>query len=434
MFTAALALGTGLVFGLFPALEASRPDLIAGLRGQAGQPGGSRAAARFRRTLATAQVALSLALLVSAGLFTRSLANASRVDLGLRVDNLLTFGVSPELSGYSPEQSKALFERIEDEAAAIPGVTSVAASMVPLISGSNWGSSVSVEGFEAGPDTDRHAQWNRVGPGFFDTVGVPLLAGREFTRQDVLGGPRVAIVNEAFARKFGLGRNPIGKRMGTGMGEELDIEIVGLVQDAKYSDVKQVPPPQFALPWRQDEQIGALNFYVRGALAPDALVGAVPPVLKRLDPSLPIEELRTMPAQIHERLFLDRFISVLAAAFAVLATLLAALGLYGVLAYTVSQRTREFGLRMALGADAAGLRALVLGQVGWMTLIGAAIGLPAAIGLGRLARSLLFEVESHDPVVLAVAVAALAVVALAAGALPARRASQVDPMRALRYE
>ncbi len=435
-FTAAVALGTGLVFGLFPALHASRPDLIAGLRGQAGQPGGSRAAARFRRTLATAQVALSLALLVSAGLFTRSLANAARVDLGLQPEQLLTFAVSPELNGYTPEQSKALFERIEDEVGAIPGVSAVSASMVPLIAGSNWGSSVSVEGFESGPDTDAHSQWNLVGPGLFQTLGVPLLQGRDFTRQDALGAPKVAIVNQAFARKFGLGENPIGKRMGTGIGDAtpLDIEIVGLIRDAKYSDVKQAPPPQFALPYRQDEGVGQLVFYVRGALSPEALVAQVPPVLKRLDPNLPVEELRTMPAQIHERLFLDRFISVLATAFAVLATALAALGLYGVLAYTVEQRTREFGVRMALGADSARVRDLVLGQVGRMTLVGALIGLPAAIGLGRVARSLLFEVESHDPVVLAAALVALACVAFAAGALPARRAARVEPMRALRYE
>ncbi len=434
-FAAALALGTGILFGLFPALESTRLDLASALKSQTGQPSGSRAAARFRSVLVTAQIALSTALLVSAGLFLKSLINVSRVDLGLELDNVLTFAVSPELNGYQPERSRALFERAEEELAALPGVTGVTASMVPLLSGSSWGSSVRVEGFETEPDTDRNSRFNEIGPGYFRTLGVPLLAGREFTGADVAGAPRVAIVNEVFAEKFGLGRDAVGKRMARGGDEdELDTEIVGLVQNAKYSEVKGEIPPLFFTPYRQNEELGFLNFYARTGLDPGKLLSAVPGVIARLDANLPVEELKTMPQQIRENVFVDRMMSTLSASFATLATLLAAVGLYGVLAYTVAQRTRELGLRMALGADGRRLSRMVLWQVGKMTVIGGVIGLAAALGLGTLARSQLFELEGHDPAVLIAATLLLALVALTAGVLPALRAARVDPMRALRYE
>jgi predicted permease len=434
-FAAALALGTGVLFGLFPALESTRLDLASTLKGQTGQPSGSRAAARFRTVLVTAQIALSTALLVSAGLFLKSLINVSRIDLGLKVDHLLTFAVSPELNGYEPERSRALFERAEEELAALPGVTGVTASMVPLLAGSSWGNSVRVEGFEADADTDVNSRFNEIGPGYFRTLGMPLLAGREFTAADVVGAPKVAIVNQVFAEKFGLGRNAVGKLMARGgIDEELDIEIVGLVQNAKYSEVKGAVPPLFFVPYRQDEDVGFMFFYVRTALEPGELLSAVSGVIARLDPNLPVEELKTMPQQVRENIVLDRVLSTLSAAFAALATLLAAVGLYGVLAYTVAQRTRELGLRMALGADGGRLRRMVLGQVGRMTLVGGLIGLAAALALGTFARSQLYELEGHDPAVLVLATAVLALVALTAGLLPAIRASRVDPMRALRYE
>ena len=435
LFAAALAIGTGVLFGLFPALHSTRPDLISALKGQSGQPSGARSAARFRSSLATAQIAISMALLASAGLFTRSLANVSRVDLGLKADNVIMFHLSPELNGYKPEQTRQLFERVEDEIRALPGVTGVSSSTVPLISGSNWGTGVSVQGFTAGPDTDVGSQYNEVGPAYFATLGVPLLAGRDFTRADGLTAPKVAIVNEAFAKKFGLGRNPIGKRIGNdGANGALTIEIVGLMRDAKYSEVKGAIPPLFFQPYRQDERIGSISFYVLTAGDPEAFVANIPKVVARLDANLPVENLRTLPQQVRDNVFLDRFISVLSASFACLATLLAAVGLYGVLAYTVSQRTREIGLRMALGAAPSRVRGMVLRQVGVMVVIGGAIGLAGAIGLGRLAQSLLYELQGSDPLVLAAAAVSLSLVALAAGFIPAHRASQVDPMSALRYE
>ncbi len=433
-FAAALAVGTGLLFGLFPALHSTSPDLVSTLKEQAGHKGSSRGAARFRTTLATAQIALSMALLVAAGLFTRSLWNVSRVDLGLQVDNIVTFGISPELNSYTPERSRALFERLEDELARLPGVTGVAASLVPLIAGSNWGSSVYVQGFDTGPDTDRGSRYNEISPGYFRTLGVPLMSGREFTRADAGATAKVAIVNEAFAKKFNLGREAVGKRMSSEGANDLDIEIVGLVQNAKYSEVKQEIPPLFFRPYRQDERLGSINFYVRSSLDPQQMLPTVSAAVAKLDPNLPVENLKTLPQQVRENVFLDRMISTLSAAFATLATLLAAVGLYGVLAYSVAQRTKEIGLRMALGADGGRVRGMVLRQVAWMTALGGVVGLAGAVGLGRLAQSLLFELQEHDPIVLSTAAILLALVAIGAGFIPAHRASRVDPMRALHYE
>lgn len=437
LFAAALTVGTGVLFGLFPALHSTRPDLASALKGQSGQPSGARAAARFRTSLATMQIALSMSLLVAAGLFTKSLMNISRVDLGIKADNVITFTVSPTLNGYTPDRSRQFFDQLQDRLAALPGVTGVTNALVPLIAGNNWGNSVAVEGFPAGPDTDVDSRFNEIGPGYFRTLSVPLVSGREFTSADTFGAPKVAIVNEAFAKKFNLGRNAVGKHISQSPGpnSKLDIEIVGLAQNAKYSDVKRDTPPVFFVPSRQEEKVfGFTTFYVRTSTDPESFLANIPKVVSGIDPNLPVEDLRTLPEQVRENVFLDRMISVLSAAFAMLATLLAAIGLYGVLAYTVSQRTREIGLRMALGADASRVRSMILRQVAMMTVVGGAIGLSAAVGLGKLAQSLLFQLKGYDPVVLGTAAVALTLVALAAGFIPAHRASQVDPMRALRWE
>jgi predicted permease len=434
LFSAVLTLGTGLLFGLFPALHSTRPDLVASLKNQAGQPSGAKAAARFRVSLATAQIALAMMLLVSAGLFARSLFNVARASLGLVPEQVVTFVVSPQLNGYKPEQIRQLAVRITDELAALPGASSVTGGLVPVLSGSNWGNSVSVEGFEAGPDTDTGSRYNEVLPGYFSTLGMPLLAGREVTAADGFGAPKVAVVNETFAKKFNLGTDPVGRMMATGRSRNLDIRIVGLVKDAKYSEVKGDVPPLFFMPILQNERIGSVTFYVRTAIDPEAFLRNIPKTVARVDPNLPVDELRTLPQQIRENVFLDRLISIMSASFALLATVLAAIGLYGVLAYTVVQRTREIGLRMALGAAPSRVRGMVLGQVGRMTIVGGIVGLGAAWGLSRLAQSLLFQMSGSDPLVLVGSAAALTLVALAAGFVPALRASRVEPMRALRYE
>ncbi len=435
LFAGALAVGTGLLFGMFPAIHSTRPNLIGVLRANSGQPSGARAAARFRTSLVTVQIALSMALLISAGLFLKSLTNVSRIDLGIRIDNVITFGISPSLNGYDSTQSRLLFERVEEEMAALPGVTSVSASMIALMAGNSWGNDVLVEGFERGPDTDANSRFNEIGAGYFKTLGVPLLAGREFTKSDIVGSGKVAVVNEAFAKKFNLGRDAVGKWMARGgAGDSLDMQIVGLVQNAKYNSVKDEIPPVFYTPYRQDPRVGFMNFYVRSALPPEQVLRSVPTVIARLDPNLPVNELKTLPQQVRENIFLDRMISTLSASFAVLATLLAAIGLYGVLAYTVEQRTREIGLRMALGADGRRVRGMVMKQVGIMLLIGGVVGIAAAVGLGKATGSLLFGLEGNDPLVIGVATMLLVAVALGAGFVPALRASRVDPMQALRYE
>jgi predicted permease len=435
VFTALTAIGTGLLFGLFPALHNTRPDLVSTIRANTGQLSSARSSTRFRTILVTAQIALSMALLISAGLFIKSLANVSRVNLGVKVDSVVTFGISPALNGYSQTRTRALLQQTEDALTATPGVTAVAASMVPLLSGSNYGTDVRVTGFTSGPDIDSNARYNEISAGYFHVLGVPMLAGREFTASDAAGAPQVAVVNEEFARKFNLGRDVIGKFIGTGRrAKVLDIQIVGLVKNAAYSNVKQDPQPLFFTPYRQDTSLAYLHYYARAARSPEQLLRVLPGVVKQVDPNLPIEELKTMPQQIRENVYLDRMISLLSSAFAALATLLAAVGLYGVLAYTVSRRTREIGVRMALGADAGRVRWLVLRQVAMMTLVGGVIGLAAALALGRTAQSLLFGLAAHDPVVVIVSVLVLTAVALAAGFLPAYRASTLDPIKALRYE
>src|SRR5436190_14531051 len=238
LFAAALSIATGFIFGLFPAWHSTKPDLVSAIKAQAGQPSGARSAARFRFSLVTAQIALSMALLMCAGLFVKSLSNVTHVDLGIKIDNVIVFGISPGLNGYTPERSKQLFERLEQELGSIPGATGVALARVALLAGNNSGSSVAVEGFARGPDTDSDSNYNEISPSYFRTLGVPLLAGREFTAADSETASKVAIVNEAFAKKFNLGRDAIGKHMSRGAAK-LDIEIVGVVQNAKYSEVKQ---------------------------------------------------------------------------------------------------------------------------------------------------------------------------------------------------
>jgi predicted permease len=434
LYALAVGVTTVLLFGLFPALQAARTTPIQVLKGSTGGSGTSRVASHFRNALATAQIALSMVSLVLAGLFIQSLQNLSRVEIGMQVDALATFSISPARNGYPPERSRQLFDQLEQDLAQLPGVTAVTTSIVTLLTNDAWGTNVSVEGFDSKNGEDASVLYNEVGSSYFETVGLPLLAGRGFSDADSSGRPKVAIVNQRFAEQFGLGNDVRGKRMAFGDKEELDIEIIGLVSNAHYDSVKSAQPAQYFVPRRQNSDLGELVFYVRSALPPKQLLASLPAVVAKLDPDLPVENLRTVSQQIRENLVIDHFVGMLSTAFALLATLLAAIGVYGVLAYTLEQRTREIGLRLALGAAPQRVQTALLGQVGRMFLIGGGIGLVLALALGRAAQVLLYQLDGHDPQVLLGATLLLALIALLAGWWPARRAARIDPLVALRWE
>ncbi len=433
-FSALLSLATGVAFGLFPAMHSTRASVMSTIRAGAGQIAGGRAAARFRSGLVTAQIALSMGLLIMSALFLKSLINVTRVDLGLRTDNIATFSIVPRRAGYDSVQSAQLFDRVAQELHALPGVTSVTEGVVPLLSGDNNNNSLKVQGYACGPDVDCNSATNEVGAGYFTTFHVPMVAGREFTTSDRVGSQRIAIVNEAFVKKFGWGRDAVGKYIGESEGDSLNVQVIGVVRNVKYSEVKDSVPPVYYRPWRQNGDVGALFFYVQASLPPEQMLGALRATMKRVDPNVPVEDLKTLPQQVRENIFLDRMISILSSAFAVLATVLAGVGLYGVMSYSVQQRTREIGVRMALGANAGTVRRMVMRHVGVMIAIGGVIGTVSAIGLGRLARSMLYQLEAYDPLAVTLSIVLLTGVALTAGFLPARRAAMVDPMQALRYD
>jgi predicted permease len=433
LFTLAVGVATGLVFGLAPALQLTRPGVASTLKDEAASVVGGSGGG-LRRGLVVAQVALSLLLLVGAGLFARSLHNLRALDPGFRADRLVAFSVEPALSGYDEARVQAFASRVQDELRALPGVTNAAPSTGRLMSNSAWRRTVKVEGKVRKEEEDWSPQNSLIGPGFFDTVGLTLLAGRDFAPSDTAAAPRVAIVNEAFARFFFDGANPIGRRFGWGRSQGYDIEIVGLVKDAKVNNLRDEVPRYVYVPLQQQEGVSGFSFYVRTALPEEAVVPAIRQAMQRLDPQIPVYELTTMEMQIGESLFAERMVAVLSAAFGLLATLLAAVGLYGVMSYSVSRRTREIGIRLALGAPRERVLGMVLREVGTLGAWGLGLGLPLALGLARLVAAQLFGLPPHDPVTLGSATALLAGVTLLAGLLPARRAMRVDPMLALRYE
>jgi predicted permease len=431
--TAASALVVTVAIGFLPALHAVRAGALASIKAQSGQLTGRRAA-RFRLALATAQVALSMALVVLAGLFTKSLANINHVDPGLQPDGLVMFGLSPQRNAYEARRAADLFDRLETEIAALPGVAAIASSTTPLLTGDERATSAFVEGFDVGPDTDNNTRYDEIGDGYFRALGMHLAAGREFTRADSESAPKVAIVNERFAAKFRLGREAVGKRM-SARTAALDLEIVGIVKDTPYGSLREAGVPMYFVPHRQGtRRPGFMTFYVRTSSNTNDLMVGIREVVRRLDPNLPIETMRTMNEAIRGATMRERLMGVMTSAFAALALMVAAVGLYGVLAYTVAQRTAEIGLRMALGATRARVRWMVLRQMAVVAAIGGTLGLAAAIAIGRAAQSLLFGLRFDDPSVLASAGVVLMVVVTAAGFLPADRAARVDPMRALKYD
>ncbi|HET8698939.1 MAG TPA: FtsX-like permease family protein, partial [Gammaproteobacteria bacterium] len=421
-----VAVVTALAAGLFPLRTLAGARAVNVLQAYGGRQTPAKAPARFRTALATSQIALAMALLAITGVCAHSLANIARIDLGIAADSLITFSLPTGTSGYTPEASANLALRLDEELAAIPGVSSVASSSFPLLSGEEPGTYL--RRVDDAPLDDGLVSWNVVGPGFFRTVGIELLAGREFVAADTGRGLTVVIVNRSFAERYGVG---VGSTVGfTPRGDRH--EIVGIVADAKYGTVTGDVKP---LLYNAASGRGAEGtYFVRGARSPEDLLATVRDTVKRLAPDVPIADLRTMEQQVAENTGAQRFLAAASTAFAVLATALAALGLYGVLAYSVAQRAREIALRVALGAPASRVRGAVLRQVAVMATAGVALGLAAAVLLGRAARSVLFGVESWDPIALTGAAAVLALAVLGAAYVPARRASRVDPMAVLRYE
>jgi predicted permease len=433
LFTLGLSLVTALVFGLVPALQSTRLELAHTLKNEAASLLGGSAPFRFRKGLVVAQVALSLLLLIGAGLFSRSLVNLGALNPGFEPQRLLTFAVNPALNAYPPERRLAVLKQFQDEIAAEPGVKSVSLSEVALMTNSDSSSTVAVEGYTAKEEENMNPNNTRVGPGFFDTLGIRLAAGRDFTDADGQGAPAVAVVNEIFARYFFGDKDALGRHFSFAK-DDSRIEIVGVVKDGKAASLREGPQRFFYLPYLQNGDIGEMTFYVRATTQPEVLGGRLQAIGRRVDPSLPITGLKTMGAQIRESLFVERMEAALSAAFGFLATLLAALGLYGVMSYAVALRTREIGIRVALGADRRTVLFMVLKEVAVLAGLGVAIGLPSGYGLGRLVEAQLFGLTAKDPWTFTVATATLLMAAAIAAILPAHRATRVEPMTALRYD
>jgi predicted permease len=435
-FNLALSAGAALLFGVAPAARATRLNLEATLREQGSSLSGGRSHARFRKLLVVSQIVLTTTLLVGAGLFARSLNNLRRLDLGIRADHLITFSIAPELNGYSPQRTIAFFDDLRAGLAALPGVRSVSAAEIAILNDSNRSSNVTVEGYQSQESEDMDVYHNQVGPDYFATMGIPLLSGREFANSDAPGSQKVAIINETMSRRFFANRNPIGSHFAFGSGDAVrpDIEIVGVVKDSKHATAREQARPFAYLPYAQGEDLGKITFYART----DQDVAAIAPSLRRevqrRDANLPIYELKTLRQQADESLFGDRFLTFLSVCFGLLAAALAAIGLYGVMAYTVTRRVREIGIRIALGAGQGSVAWLILREVALLALVGLLAGAPLAFALGRAAESLLFGVKASDPLVYIAASLLMACVALLGGYLPARRAAKVDPMVALRCE
>jgi predicted permease len=440
MFTSALTLVTGIVFGLLPALRASRPDTWNTLKDTVGAVAGSGGSLFLRKGLVAAQVALSFLLLFGAGLFVQSLQNLKGTDTGIALDNLVTFQLSPALSGYDDIRTGVLYDELKQRLEGSPGIVAASWANVSILSGDEWDSTMSVEGHKAVDGEDLQAYMNSLSPGYFSTMKIPLLDGRDFRAGD--GGKlgpdgtpvtTVAIVNKRFADHFFKGQTAIGRRIGFGdrPGMKFDIEIVGVVADSLYEGPREGVRRQVFVPsWGKN----SATFYVRSQAASASTFSQIRRELAALDAGIPVYAMKTVEGQLDETLLTDRLIASLSAGFGLLATVLASVGLYGVMAFVVARRRKEMGLRLALGADPNGVIWLVMKEVLVLLGIGLAVGLPVAIGLGRFVSAQLYGIRPGDPWMALSTMAVLTLVSAAAGYIPARRASMVDPNLALRYE
>jgi putative ABC transport system permease protein len=435
LFALVVTLATGVIFGLVPALQATKPNLAGTLKDQAGAVVGGGSVS-MRKILVVAQVTLSLILLIAAGLFIRSLSNLKDLDPGFRTKNLMAFNVDPTLNGYPKDRSRQFYQQLYDAMNATPGVKSASLAIMPVLQDNEWDSTVSVEGYsaKAGEWIDPHM--NFLSPGYFKTMEVPILVGRDFDMRDDLKSMKVAIVNEKFAKKYLGGVNAIGRHIGMGgdPGTKTDITVIGVVRDTKYESMRDEMPIELYRPYRQMEFVDGMNAYIRTDRDPEELFETMRRKVQGLDSNVPVVDMRTLEKQMELSLVTERLVASLSTAFALLATVLAGIGLYGVMAYTVARRTREIGIRMALGAFSGSVVWLVMREVLLLLAVGMGIGLPVAWGLSRFVQAQLYGMTPNDPITVLLAVGGIAGVAIMAGFFPARRATRIDPMRALRWE
>jgi putative ABC transport system permease protein len=429
-FTLGVALITGVVFGLVPALQATRLNLIPSLKDETGSYGQRLRRLALRNVLVISQLALSLVLLICAGLFVRGLRHAVQSDLGFAANNLLEASIETEGANLNEQQSEAFYQQTLERVSGLPGVQSATlVAFVPL-SGGGYRRGTAIEGYQRQPNEDTEINSNIIGPNYFNTMGIPIVAGRDFNAQDRTGSPAVVIVNEVLARRY-LGGNALGKRLRFGAGQFR--EIVGVVRNAKYRNLREEPLPFIYTPFAQEPQSG-MTLIVRTAGDPSALLGAVRNEVGAINKDVPLFAVQTMTQRIGSQLATDRVIAVLLSVFGGCALLLAAIGIYGVVGYAVAQRTHEIGIRIALGADQRDILKLIVSQGMVLTAIGAGIGLVLALAATQLLKSLLFGISATDPLTFVSVVVVLVGVALLACYLPARRAMKVDPLVALRYE
>jgi predicted permease len=434
LFTLGLTFLTGLIFGLLPALRASRPELSSTLKDTVGSIAGHGGSLFLRKGLVTAQVGLSFLLLFGAALFVRSLHNLKGTDTGFRdIDNLITFQLSPALNGYDNPRTVHFYQNLLDNIRAHPGVKAAGMAAVPLLHGWEWDSTTSVEGHQAKDGEDMQAFMNAVSPDYFKTMGIPVLAGRDFDSRDLVEDAKVAIVNRKFAEHFFKTNEAVGRRLGRGGGPntKLEVEIVGVVEDSLYEGPREGIRRQVFIPkWGKS----SAGFYVRTTNSSASMYRDLRSEVRKLDSAMPIFEMKTLANQLDQTLYTDRLVALLSAGFGLLATILAVVGLYGVMAFVVARRTRELGVRMALGARPRMVVWMVMREVILLVSLGLAIGLPAALALGRLVSSQLYGIEPNDPWIATSTMILLIAVGSAAGLIPARRASRIDPILALRYD